>query len=606
MVIVYIIDSYGEFSNGTTITAKRSKEYLEAMGHKVRIVSISKDNSEDFYSLDERKIPIVSHFANKQSMHFAKPNRQTLEEALEGADLVHIFLPFKAGKMAIKVANKLNIPVTAAFHMQPEHITYAMGLDRYGLPLSSVIYRWLNMKFYKKVTHIHCPSEFIRDRLNKSNYKNIFHVISNGVQDKFYITPERDKEPEIFKILSIGRYSKEKRQETLLKAVSLSKHKDKIEITLAGKGPREKKLKKLANKLNLNVKFVFLTQDELLKVISESHLYVHPAEAEIEGMSALEAISTGLVPLVAVSKNSATSQFTITEESRFKVRDYKELSSKIDYFIKNSARRLELEELYRSNMDRYKIETSMKLMEELFKEAVFDYKKSQSCKTPEGKVIKKKIVPSRWRRFLSFLFYYAIAIPVFWIYLFLIRGVKIKGKQNLKMIKKNKKGSVVITNHVHHLDSVMTAFAIFPRRAIYTALPENTENKFFGFLVRGLGGRPIPTTPTETKIFFINLKNQITKGKHVHFFPEGELTTKAEEIAPFKRGAFVLAEEAKVPVLPVKIKFEQKKNKFRFPFFFKERIIVEIGEPIKPNIYLTKRQSSIDMQDRAYEAMNKL
>ena len=50
MIIVYVIDSYGEFSNGTTITAKRSKEYLEKLGHTVRIVSISKDSNKDFYT----------------------------------------------------------------------------------------------------------------------------------------------------------------------------------------------------------------------------------------------------------------------------------------------------------------------------------------------------------------------------------------------------------------------------------------------------------------------------------------------------------------------------------------------------------------------------
>lgn len=37
MIIVYVIDNYGEFSNGTTVTAKRSKEKLEAKGHTVRI-----------------------------------------------------------------------------------------------------------------------------------------------------------------------------------------------------------------------------------------------------------------------------------------------------------------------------------------------------------------------------------------------------------------------------------------------------------------------------------------------------------------------------------------------------------------------------------------
>lgn len=49
MIIVYIVDSYGEFSNGTTMTAVRSKQKLEEMGHEVRIVSISNIEGKEYY-----------------------------------------------------------------------------------------------------------------------------------------------------------------------------------------------------------------------------------------------------------------------------------------------------------------------------------------------------------------------------------------------------------------------------------------------------------------------------------------------------------------------------------------------------------------------------
>lgn len=377
MIIVYVIDSYGKFSNGTTVTAKRSKEYLEKLGHTVRIVSIDDSNEEGFYQLEERNVPIVSRFAKKQHMHFAVPDKEILTEAFKGADIVHVFLPFKSSLKAIKLGKELNIPVTAAFHMQPEHITYNIGLGRFGTPIAWLIYKYLNLRLYSKVERVHCPSEFIKNKLVKNKYKNKLHVISNGIQDEFFTHPKRELNPEQFNILSIGRYSKEKRQETLLKAVSKSKYKDKIKITLAGSGPREKKLKRLAKKLKLNVEFVFLNRKDLIEKIKESHLYIHPAEAEIEGISALEAIASGLVPIIAVSKNSATKQFTITEESLFKVRDHNELKDKIEYFIENPERRVELEEEYRNYMKRYHIDHSMKMLEQMFKEAINDHQNKQ-------------------------------------------------------------------------------------------------------------------------------------------------------------------------------------------------------------------------------------
>ena len=52
-----------------------------------------------------------------------------------------------------------------------------------------------------------------------------------------------------FLILSVGRYSREKSQDTLLKAIRYSKYKDKIQIILAGQGVKERYYKKLAKKL---------------------------------------------------------------------------------------------------------------------------------------------------------------------------------------------------------------------------------------------------------------------------------------------------------------------------------------------------------------------
>ncbi|HOE15106.1 MAG TPA: glycosyltransferase [Candidatus Paceibacterota bacterium] len=602
MVIVYVIDSYGNFSNGTTVTAKRSKEFLEKLGHTVRIVSISECEDEGFYRLKERKIPIVSYFARKQSMFFAKPNKEVLKKAFEGADLIHLFLPYKTSKKAIKIAKKMNIPVTAAFHMQPEHITYGMGLDRYGAPISSLIYRRLNRRFYTKVSHIHCPSEFISNKLIDKGYRNVFHVISNGVGDEFFTEPKREEKPETFNILSIGRYSKEKRQDTLFKAVAHSPYKDQIKIILAGKGPREKRLRRLANRLNLNVEFVFLSKEGLIQTIKESHLYVHPAEAEIEGISALEAIASGLVPIVAESKNSATKQFTITAESVYKVRKYKSLSAKIDYFIENPARRVELEGLYREATEKYRIENMMKLLEEMFIEAIKDHSREITSKTRKGRRFSRHINPRLIKRIFSFLLYYGIATPVFYIYFKLIRGVKIK---NRKRIKKLKTGAVVVSNHVHKLDSAMNGIALLPKKPIFTSIPQNFELRVAGHLVSALGASPIPITPFQAKVFLYQAKQKLLNKKFIHVFPEGNLVPSDRTIRKFKRGAFFLAEEAKVPVIPIRIKFIDKRW-YQYPFFFKTKIELIIGDFIYPNVFLNKKDSINDLVKRAHDTVSSL
>ena len=68
MIIVYVIDSYGEFSNGTTMTAARSKKMLEEMGHTVRVVAITNLEGEDYFELKDRNIPIVSKWSATQKI----------------------------------------------------------------------------------------------------------------------------------------------------------------------------------------------------------------------------------------------------------------------------------------------------------------------------------------------------------------------------------------------------------------------------------------------------------------------------------------------------------------------------------------------------------
>lgn len=601
MIIVYVIDSYGEFSNGTTMTALRSKKHLEKLGHTVRIVSNTSVCGPEYFHLKERHIPIVSKMSKKQSMSFAKPDKLVFEEAFKDADLVHLFAPFKASRVAYKVAKKMNIAISCAFHVQPEHISYGLGLGKYGLVVANFVYRLFYAMFFRKIKHVHCPTAFIAEKIKQHGYKNcIPHIVTNGVGKQFFTNPEREFEKDSYKILSIGRFSLEKRQETLIKAVANSKYKDKLEISFAGKGPRLLKLQKLVKKFNVKATFNFFDQKDLIEEIKKSDLYVHSAEAEIEGISALEAIASGLVPIIADSKQSATKQFTLDERSVFKVRNYKELASKIDYWLDNPNERKIASDNYKKHMENFKIENAILLLEEMFKKTIFDHKVEQLIKTKEGKKVVKNIQKSvKFKPISSFIYY--LAIPFFFIYFLLIRGVRIRGRKNLDKVKR---GSILVTNHVHKLDSVMVALSIFPKKPIFTSIPKNLENRIYRPIVRMMNGVPIPISIFETKLFILKFQNIAARGRFIHFFPEGNLITKNEELQKFKKGAFKIAEDAKVPIIPIRISFPKKHN--RYPFFFKDRIVVNIGEPIYPNEFLLSRESINQLLNQTFNDMDNL
>lgn len=594
MIIVFVIDNFNNFSNGTSISALRFKEKLEEKGHIVRIVT-NDFSGKNIYTLKTRNIPIVSRFAKKQGVKFSKPDKSILKKAFTDADVVHFFTPWKTSKVGLKVAKKMNIPVTMGFHILPESIIYSARLNIFSFPLNNILYRRFKRPF-KKVQHVHCPSNAVAEQLKKRKYPNQFHVISNGVDEEF-IKADYNDDQNLYKVLSIGIFSSEKDQETILKAIAKSKLKDKIVLTLAGIGPTKKRLEKLAKKLNLNVNFNFFEKDELIKIIQKQDLYIHSSIIESEGISCLEAIACGRVPIIANSTKSAASQFALDERSLYKVKDSEDLKQKLEYWLLNVEERNKMELLYRDSSKDYKLDNSIDKFIDVIKLAIKNQKNDCLSLSNEAKNIRKKFKKGFISKTFSAFFYY-LALPLLIIYNKFYLRAKIINKRNFKKVKG---GAVIISNHVHILDSVFSGFVAFPKKVIFTSIPANFQKPFIGHLVRALGTVPTPISIQENRKFFNELSKKARKGRIVHFFPEGELIEGDTKLRKFKRGAFKLAVDSSVPILPVRLSFQENKKPNK-----KKRIVVNVGKPIMPDFTLDSKMAIKKLLTQSEESMREL
>ena len=372
MKILIVIDQFDNSNNGTTISARRFAKGLQDRGNEVYIVSTG--DKKDVYKFNLKELPHlpgISHIIRSQGMSFAIPDTEVLEEAIASVDVVHFYMPFWLSKVGLKICEKKNVPHTTAFHVQPENITYSIGLGT-NTKVNDFIYTHYRDSFFNRFTHIHCPSEFIANELKNHGYTAKLHVISNGVDDDFKYY-EKEKLPEFkdkFVITMIGRYSGEKRQDVLIDAISKSKHLDKIQLILAGKGPKEEKYKKLGKALSNPPIMQFYDKENLIKLLKSTDLYVHSADAEIEAISCIEAFACGNVPIIANSPNSATKQFTLVSESLFEAGNSTDLASKIDFWIENESYRKEMEYKYAQSAEKYRLKNSIIKMEEMFKDAI--------------------------------------------------------------------------------------------------------------------------------------------------------------------------------------------------------------------------------------------
>lgn len=375
MRVVIVCDVLGRENNGTTVAAMNLIRALRAKGHEVRVVCPDRDRADEpgCYIIPTVSFGPLNGYVRKNGVTIARPKRKTLEQALDGADAVHLLVPFFASHMAAKLAQEKGIPVTAGFHCQAENFSnhiFLMNAKRFNRG----VYRFFDRFVYKRVDCIHYPTQFIRDTYEQAvGHPTAGRVISNGVNSIFRPGPaEKPQEfGDKFVILFTGRFSKEKSHKVLIDGVARSKYADRIQLVFAGSGPQENNLREYAAKRLKNPPVMqFFSREALVNIIRSADLYVHPAEIEIEAISCLEAIACGLVPVIADSPRSATRFFALTPENLFRFNDPDALAARIDYWLSDPARREECRRRYLGYAAQFEQQRCMDEMERMILETV--------------------------------------------------------------------------------------------------------------------------------------------------------------------------------------------------------------------------------------------
>jgi len=148
--------------------------------------------------------------------------------------------------------------------------TFRMGI--YNYPLHWL--NWLQVNIQRKILKKHVdlfisPSKILSYWIKKSlNLENVIHI-PNFVESNTY---KLEKNTETF-LLFVGRLSKEKGVESLIRAMNLVIKKfPNIKLKIVGKGPEKEKLTKLSNYLGIckNVDFLGFVSNEKLQILYQN------------------------------------------------------------------------------------------------------------------------------------------------------------------------------------------------------------------------------------------------------------------------------------------------------------------------------------------------
>ena len=369
MKILFVIETIDNH-NGTSVSAKRFASGLRSRGHEVKFLTTGVPDHDRFV-VPEYHLPLVDRLVQRHGFKYAQPVEEVIREALEWCDVAHCFMPFGLEKATKRMAIQMGKPCTAAFHVQPENVTATFRMQNIKW-INTIAYKGYNRFFFHSFNHIHCPSRFIADYLVHLGYTAEMHVISNGCPPEYHWhkCPKPAWCADKFVVLMVGRLSPEKHQDTILEAVRHSAYEKQIQVILVGSGLSEKKLRKKAKRLSNPPRIGYMSDKELMETLGYADLYVHAGEVELESLSCLEAMGSGLVPLISCSTLSATSQFALDCHSLFAPRKPRLLAQKIDYWIEHPEKRKEMEKKYAELAKQYSIAESVAHFEAMLMEEI--------------------------------------------------------------------------------------------------------------------------------------------------------------------------------------------------------------------------------------------
>lgn len=195
---------------------------------------------------------------------------------------------------------------------------------------------------------------------------------------------------------------------------------------------------------------------------------------------------------------------------------------------------------------------------------------------------------------------YTIALPIVYIYNKVMYQCKIYGKENLEKVKG---GKITISNHVHPMDCTMNAMVQAPREVYFPTLEDNFKIPVVNGIIRLLHAIPIPSDVQAKINFYKTIGELLRKGKTIHMYPEAALWPYETKLRHFKNGAFQMAVEEQVPIIPIVFQFVKPQGIRKWKK--KPCIAMHILEPVYPNKEesIHKKEAIQIMKKTVYDKM---
>lgn len=194
-------------------------------------------------------------------------------------------------------------------------------------------------------------------------------------------------------------------------------------------------------------------------------------------------------------------------------------------------------------------------------------------------------------KFLAFIAYYVIAIPLVFFYCYVVCGFRVKNRKAIRTIRKG--GFFLYANHSHFTDAFLAPIVAFPKRAYVIVGPDTVSIKGLRSFVQMVGAIPIPQGLRGMASFLDAIRLRTEENCCISVFPEAHIWNYCTFLRPMKSGSFRYPVHLGVPSVAVAVTYQQRK----LPFLKKPRRTLYISEPFYPDDTLSPKEAQHKLQN---------
>lgn len=137
-------------------------------------------------------------------------------------------------------------------------------------------------------------------------------------------------------------------------------------------------------------------------------------------------------------------------------------------------------------------------------------------------------------------------------------------RRNKKLVTKPGFAYIFVANHISMIDVMLLVSTVKKNPLVFIGKKELEKIPIFGYVYKKTMILVDRSSNESKKQVFEQTKEKLMTGISIGIFPEGTVPELEVELAPFKHGAFTMAIEHQVPIVPITF----LDNKKRFPWSF--------------------------------------